>query len=107
MSQRSLDSKQRWRCKTVAFRVSPEEAELLDRYVYLSGMTKQEYLVHRVLQQKVVVHGNSRIYKALRDTLSDVLAELKRIEALDSDNGELLNTINFMTQLMIGFHGKE
>ena len=40
MSDRKLDSKGRWRSRVVAFRVSDEEAELLNRLVDISGLTK-------------------------------------------------------------------
>ena len=40
---KNLDYKGRWRNKTVAFRVSEEEAKLIDTQVALSGLTKQDY----------------------------------------------------------------
>ena len=43
MSAKCLDRQGRWRNKTVAFRVSPEEDELLETAVRLSGLTKQDY----------------------------------------------------------------
>ena len=44
---KNLDYKGRWRNKTVAFRVSEEEAKLIDDLVALSGLTKQDLsLIH-------------------------------------------------------------
>ena len=43
MSATNLDKHNRWRSKTVAFRMSPEEANTLDEFVKLSGLTKQDY----------------------------------------------------------------
>ena len=42
MSAKALDKKGRWRNKTVAFRVSPEEDEQVETAVRLSGLTKQD-----------------------------------------------------------------
>lgn len=42
MSTKNLDNQNRWRNKLVAFRMSPEEAEQLDVFVRLSGLSKQE-----------------------------------------------------------------
>ena len=42
---RKLDNRGRWRNKTVAFRVSEEEAKQIDVCVRLSGLTKQDYIV--------------------------------------------------------------
>ena len=44
MSAKCLDQQGRWRNKVVAFRMSPEEDELLETAVRLSGLTKQEYI---------------------------------------------------------------
>ncbi len=64
--EKNLDQKGRWRNKIVAFRVSEEEAKLLDIQVRLSGLTKQDYIIKRLLCKEIVVQGNPRVYKALR-----------------------------------------
>ena len=45
MSAKCLDSQGRWRNKTVAFLVSPEEDELLETAVRLSCLTKPDYII--------------------------------------------------------------
>lgn len=102
MSLKNLDSQGRWRNKTVAFRVSPEEDEQLERFVRLSGLTKQDYITRRLLCQDVVVHGNPRVYKALRDQLAAVLDELQRIENGNAVDDDLLDTINMIAAIMGG-----
>ena len=76
MSLKNLDSHNRWRNKTVAFRVSPEEDAQIETFVKLSGLTKQDYITRRLTCKDVVVQGNPRVYKALRDQLAAVLDEL-------------------------------
>ena len=44
----------------------------------------------RLLNRDVVVKGNPRVYKALRDTMREVLTELRRIEAGEKADKELL-----------------
>ena len=46
----TLDAKGRWRNRTVGFRVSEEEAKMIDRMVALSGLTKQEYIVSKLME---------------------------------------------------------
>ena len=41
MSAKNLDGHNRWRNKTVAFRVSPEEDAQIETAVRLTGLTKQ------------------------------------------------------------------
>jgi len=102
MSAKNLDKQGRWRSVNVSFRVSPKEDELLETFVKLSGMTKQDYITSRLLEKEVVVNGNPRVYKALREKCEEVLAELKRIEKGGDVQTELLETIEFMAVIMNG-----
>lgn len=72
MSLKNMDNKNRWRSKTVGFRVSPEEDAQIETAVRLSGLTKQDYITRRLLCRDVVVQGNPRVYKALRDRFAAV-----------------------------------
>ena len=102
MSMKNLDNHNRWRSKTVAFRVSPEENEQLDRFVSLSGLTKQDYITRRLLCKDVVVQGNPRVFKALKNQFTAVLEQLQRIEAGVGVDDELMDTIELMTAIMDG-----
>ena len=102
MSLKNRDEHNRWRNKTVAFRISPEEDEQLEVFVKLSGLTKQDYITRRLLCKDVVVQGNPRVYKALRDQLAAVLDELRRIEAGSSVDDELMDTIQMIASIMDG-----
>ena len=102
MSAKNLDKHNRFRNRQVAFRLSPEEADLLDTYVKLSGLTKQDYITRRLLAQDVVVQGNPRVFKALRNQLDAVLQELHRLSDGDNMNPELLETIRFLAVIMNG-----
>lgn len=102
MSAKNMDSHNRWRNRQVAFRLSQEEADQLDTFVKLTGLTKQDYITRRLLDKDVVVQGNPRVYKALRDQFSAILDELRRIEAGTDINDELLTTINLIAAIMDG-----
>ena len=102
MSLKNLDSKNRWRNKTVAFRVSPEEDAQIEAAVQLTGLTKQDYITRRLLNRDVVVQGNPRVYKALRDQLGAVLDELRRIETGKQVDSDLLDIISLIAEIMGG-----
>jgi len=107
MSLKNVDGKNRWRNKTVAFRVSPEEDAQIETAVRLSGLTKQDYIVRRLLCHDVVVQGNPKVYKALRDQFALVLDELRRIEAGNRVDDELLDTIQIIAAIMGGMKKEE
>ena len=102
MSLKNRDEHNRWRNKTVAFRVSPEEWEQIERYVQLSGLTKQDYITRRLTDKDVVVQGNPRVYKALRNNIADILKELQRIENGNEVNDELLELIEMVADILGG-----
>ena len=102
MSVKNRDEHNRWRNITVGFLVSPEENEQINIAVALSGLPKQEYCYRRCLNREIVVHGNPRVYKALRNQLADILDELKRIEAAGELRDELLDNIDLVTRTLDG-----
>lgn len=106
MSAKSLDPKGRFRGKIVSFRCSEEENAALDVAVQLSGLTKQDYIISRVLQRDIVVQPNPRVYKALKDRLELVFTELKKNEEV-ATNSDLLETINLIAVTLNGIKGGE
>ena len=106
MSAKSLDHKGRFRGKIVSFRCSEEENAALDTAVQLSGLTKQDYIIYRVLGREIIVQPNPRVYEALKDKLAMVLNELRKNEST-AENSDLLDTINLITATLGGIKGGE
>lgn len=105
MSAKNMDKHNRWRNVTVAFRMSPEEDVQLEALVKLSGLTKQDYIISRVLGKDIIVMGNPRVYKALREQFAAVLSELRRLDVGDATRPELHENIRFMAEIMAGLNG--
>lgn len=102
MSAKNKDNHNRWRNITVGFRVSPEENKQINIAVALSGLPKQEYCYRKCLDREIVVQGNPRVYKALRDQLAAVLDELRRIESAGGIRDELHENIELITRTLGG-----
>ena len=107
MSAKNVDNHNRFRNITVGFRVSPEENEAINAAVKLSGLPKQEYCYRRCLERDIVVQGNPRVYKALRDQLAAVLTELQRMENAGGVTDELLELIELITVTLYGMKGEQ
>lgn len=103
MSRKNCDSCNRFRSRTVAFRVSPEEYDLITCLAHISGLTKQDYLISRALQREINVRGSPRTYKALKDRLAEVLTELQRLERASEVTPELTGVILQITDTLSGF----
>lgn len=59
------------------------------------------------MNRDVVVQGNPRVFKALRNQLADVLTELQRIEAGGEVNDELLDVIEMIADILGGLKGED
>lgn len=105
MSVKNLDKYKRWRSHTISFRMSPEESCQLNIAVKLSGQTKQDYICNRCLNRSIVVQGNPRVYKALKDQLGEVLRELNRITSAEKITPELKETIDLIAVTLDGMKG--
>ena len=103
---KNIDKKGRWRNVIVSFRMSPEERDDLNARVKLSGLTKQDYVIKRLLEREVIVIPSSRLYKAMREQMTEILSELKRIENGKSVEGDLLAVIETVAKTYNGLQEK-
>ena len=99
MSAKNCDKYNRWRSITIGFRVSPEEAYALDMRVLTSGLTKQDYCTKKVLVEEVFVRPNIRVQKFVCQYLSELTAELKRLEQIEQTN-DVLDNIKYLLALI-------
>ena len=106
MSEKNRDKKNRWRSKTVGFRMSPEEAGQLDTLARLSGLSKQDYIIAKVLDNEVIINPNPRIYKALKNELQAVREQLTRLTEINAENDELLELAKYMAVILSGVKGE-
>ena len=93
MSAKNNDRKQRFRSITIGFRVSPEEAYRVDMEVNTSGLTKQDFILKRLLNEDIIVRPNIRIRYYLEKYLIDLTAELKRLSSIPQTSDVLENLI--------------
>lgn len=106
MSAKNTDKRGRLRSKTVAFRMSPEEADLLQHMTDASGMTKQDYLIKRALCHEVTVILNKRMQRYMEEGMLFVYKELRRIE-VGGDIPEELTDLACMLGGIIAGLGRE
>ena len=99
---KNLDKQGRRRNKTVSFRMLNEEVTLLNNLVSLSGLTKQDYIIKRLLYKDVVVVGNTRVYKALKSHMEQLCIELKKLSTTQKIDDVTTSTIQFINQILQG-----
>ena len=102
MSAKNRDRHGRWRLRTIAFRVSEEEFKSIDEAVTLSGLTKQDYVISKLLDRDVVVYGNPRVFKALKEKMDAIYEELHRLESTSEVSETLQETIDLVAKIYSG-----
>ena len=102
MSARSRDGQGRWRSKTIGVRISPEENAEIDALVALSGMTKQNYCISHMLERDVVVTGNPRVHKALKNQMERLCQEFERLCTVNEVSAETLHVLEYLAKIYEG-----
>lgn len=102
MTAKSRDKHGRWRSRTIGFRASDEENAAIDEAVALSGLTKQDYIITKLTNRDVVVVGNPRVFKALKNKMDAIYDELIRINSSDEISEQLLETIKLVSKIYDG-----
>ena len=74
----------------------------MDNLVSLSGLTKQDYIIKRLLCKDVVVVGNTRVYKDLKNHMEQLCIELKKLTNGNEIDDVTLSTIQFIDQILQG-----
>ena len=100
MSAKNCDNNNRFRDRTIGFRVSSEEEQQINTVVELSGMTKQDYIVSKLLDRTIYVQGNCKVHRAVYDKLTEVLSELRRIESSNEMGDELIANIELIASIV-------
>ena len=86
--------------------MSDEENEQLNNIVAATGLTKQDYIIKRLLDKEIVVMPNPRVYSALKGLLQNVYDELKAFDKSEQLDDEFLETLNFITKVLYGIKGE-
>ena len=97
MSKKARDGEGRWRSMTIGVRVSPEENEEINALAKLSGMSKQNYAIKRMLNRDVVVIGNPKVYKALKGYMEELITVFSELELLHEVSPETLHVLEVVS----------
>lgn len=86
---------------TVSFRVNEEEQEILNRKAALSGLTKQDYLIHCIAQRDYVIDGrNTRVQKAISKQINEFIEKLKKQPCIEYWELEDLEILDYLLKVI-------
>ena len=88
--------KNRKRNVIMNFRVSPEEKELIDARIALTGLSRAEFFIESCLYQTVLVKGNIRSFTEIKKQVAQIADAVDRnphLEDLELGQAQMLKTI--------------
>ncbi|MEE0151525.1 MAG: hypothetical protein UEP75_09765 [Collinsella sp.] len=93
----------RKRSKTMAFRCTPEEYELIANMVAWSGMSRQDYIMARLTGAEITVKPSSRTQRALRDSMKGLAERLLAVCDADELDADLQRQLALVMEVFNGF----
>lgn len=104
MSAKAKDKHNRWRSLTVAFRISPQENEVLNRKIFLCGTTKQEYIINRLIaDEPLQIVVNRMMINRLSERLDHLINLLENTQITDCD----IEEIKYIVKLLLNIKARE
>ena len=91
----------RKRSKTMAFRCTPEEYELIANMAAWSGMSRQDYIMARLTGTEITVRPSSRTQRALRDSMKGLAERL--LAVCDADELDVFVASKMLTKRHVAF----
>ncbi|MCF0134080.1 MAG: hypothetical protein HUJ72_09460 [Blautia sp.] len=101
-TQRSETSKKpridnnRVRNTIINFHVSPQEKELINSRIEVTGLTRAEFFIQSCLYQTILVKGNIRSYTEIKKKVDELVSVIDRnpdLTCLEPNQAETLKTI--------------
>lgn len=82
------------------FRVTENERNLIESRIKMSGLDKNDFFIQSCLYQKILVHGNIRMFTQIQRELAEIksLLETQPIDNLSIYQIESLRTVNEMLE---------
>lgn len=87
---------------TIGFRVSEETNHTIGLLVAASGMTKQDYIVSKLLDKEITVKASPSMYERLREELREVCRQLNRLRKNENPSEHLLETCDLLGEIVLG-----
>lgn len=87
------NEKNRKRSVIVNFRVTPEEKQLIDERIALSGLPRAEFFIQSCMHQKGITFGNVKTFDAIRKELLVIDGHLQAAQKSEELDLEILESL--------------
>ena len=102
--KKKKDEKARKRNVIMNFRVSPQEKELIENRIALSGLSKSEFFIQSCMYQKILVKGNVRTYDEMRKQLAVIKEHLSKVESTEDLELDVMESLRMIAEILDSFY---
>ena len=102
--KKKKDEKARKRNVIMNFRVSPQEKELIEKRIALSGLSKSEFFIQSCMYQKILVKGNVRTYDEMRKQLAVIKEHLSKAKSTEDLELDVMESLRMIAEILDSFY---
>jgi nitrogenase subunit NifH len=89
------------------FRVSPQEKELIDNRIRLSGLARGDFFIQSCTRQKIVTTGNIKTFDAIRESVKKIDGHLQEIHMSEELDEGILVELRTILELLDSIYNEE
>lgn len=106
-TKKKKNEKNRVRNVIMNFRVSPEEKEIIDNRIRLSGLARGDFFIQSCTRQKIVTTGNVKTFDAIRESMKQMDEHLQRIRSAEELDEAVLVELRTILEMLDSVYGQE
>ena len=107
VTPKKKNEKNRKRSVIVNFRVTPEEKQLIDERIALSGLPRAEFFIQSCLFQKVITFGNVKTFDGMKKKLLVIDEHLQAVEKSEELDLKILESLRMILEMFAGLERKD
>ena len=107
VTPKKKNEKNRKRSVIVNFRVTPEEKQLIDERIALSGLPRAEFFIQSCMYQKVITFGNVKTFGGIKKKLVVIDEHLQAVEKSEELDLEILESLRMILEMFAGLERED
>ena len=107
VTPKKKNEKNRKRSVIVNFRVTPEEKQLIDERIALSGLPRAEFFIQSCMYQKVITFGNVKTFDGIKKKLLVIDEHLQAVEKSEEMDLEILESLRMILEMLTGLERED
>lgn len=107
VTPKKKNEKNRKRSVIVNFRVTPEEKQLIDERIALSGLPRAEFFIQSCMYQKVITLGNVKTFDGIKKKLLVIDEHLQAVEKSEELDLKTLESLRMILEMFAGLERKD